>query len=728
MSIPIDPRFIPAFSIEDVLLNKDDGQPLTGGLVYFEHDNQRGVLKPVYQITGTSPNYTFIELPNPVELSSIGTFEDSLGNPTIPYFYPYDAEGEVDLYYIRVTSSSDVPQFTREAQPYISTNSTDGTNGTFDNQISNPQFAEVLFQAPTKIYSYNAASLEVTQIAPGWEIVVSSSAAATVTVTQLAPAGTLNRITNPGTLIQISSTGVSRLRLRQRFYGSPNIWGSANIAASFVAKTYSGTVVQLAMYYSQSNGSVSDVQVVNAQLLASGEYDTYSGSVAIPASTSTQFYPDAYVDIEFNLPLNIQVDITSVMLIPTGTEVISSLGYQQDSNDRQVDYLFHYYKDQLIQKPISSFLQGWDFPLNPAQALGATVAASAIGANKSKYVWDQTIVFQSANSGVGVTRGTGGEIVLTAAATTQVALIQYQDQIKAREILNNRISVHLAAKSTTASTNGIKVAISLWYTTDVTLPVVTAGTNNSIVLTLDANGKPATQNGTWAEVPRVDYPDAVVTVKSNATTGFNDYSFNGWDLEGIPATNTATYFAIVIGTESIASADTLSVYSVGLCAGDIATRPAPQSKDEVLRECEYYYETTYPLTSVPPAATFAGAHSAPMTTNLTTSSITIYPNGFGAQFNVIKRATTPLVSLYSGTSTTANRVEAYSGGTVGTAQAEVNVGTFWASIGASSKGFYVLPATSGGALLSGVSTTGANEGYGFILYHYIADARLGIVT
>ena len=85
-----DPHYIPAFSIEDVLLDKDTGAPLSGGLVYFEQDNQRGVLKPVYQITGSSPNYTYVQLPNPMTLSSIGTFQDALDNPVIPYFFPFD--------------------------------------------------------------------------------------------------------------------------------------------------------------------------------------------------------------------------------------------------------------------------------------------------------------------------------------------------------------------------------------------------------------------------------------------------------------------------------------------------------------------------------------------------------------------------------------------------------------------------------------------------------------
>ncbi len=86
----LDSHYIPAFSIEDVLLDKDTGSPLSGGLVYFYRNSQPGTLKSVYQLSGTTPDYTYTPLTNPVVLSSIGTFADSLDNPVIPYFYPYD--------------------------------------------------------------------------------------------------------------------------------------------------------------------------------------------------------------------------------------------------------------------------------------------------------------------------------------------------------------------------------------------------------------------------------------------------------------------------------------------------------------------------------------------------------------------------------------------------------------------------------------------------------------
>lgn len=339
----IDPHYIPAFSIEDVILDKDTGAPLSGGLVYFEEDNQRGTLKPVYQITGTSPNYSYIQLPNPMVLSAIGTFEDSLSNPVIPYFFPYDGEFNVDLYYVRVTSSGDVPQFAREAVPYLPTQGMDEVLSVITNELSNPQFAAVVFDTSSGSYTYhvNAVTNAVINIAPDWDIIVSAPATGTITLTQLAPSGSLNVPTNPGTILTISSAGLSKLQLRQRIIGSPNLWGSGYLSATFVAKTYSGTTVTLNMFYTQSNGTVIDQPLVSALLPASGAYQSFPGSALIPISNSTQNFPNAYVDIYFDIPLSIQIDITSVMVAFTGATSINDIGYDQESYARQIDHLYH---------------------------------------------------------------------------------------------------------------------------------------------------------------------------------------------------------------------------------------------------------------------------------------------------------------------------------------------------------------------------------------------------
>ena len=341
-----DSHYIPAFSIEDVLLDKDDGAPLSGGKVYFEQDNQRGVLKNVYQITGTSPNYTFVPLPNPVILISIGTFEDALGNPVIPYFYPYDGALNPEYYYIRVLSSGDVPQFTRERQPFLADQANTTVLSAITNEISNPQFAVVNFDTTTAssfTYTLTAGADQVLDVAPDWSLVASVGSSGTVTVSQTAPAGSLNVPNNPATLLKISSTGVSSLRLRTRLTGSPNLWGSGFLSAFFIAKTFSGTPVVLNMYYSQSNGTVVDQQFLPAATLpSSGSYTSYNSTVSIPVSNSSDTFPNAYVDIYFDIPLGVEVEISSIMLAYNEENEIPELQYDQESVARQIDHLYHY--------------------------------------------------------------------------------------------------------------------------------------------------------------------------------------------------------------------------------------------------------------------------------------------------------------------------------------------------------------------------------------------------
>lgn len=345
----IDPHFIPAFSIETVILDKDTGAPLSGGQVSFQEDNQRGILKPVYQITGTSPAYTYTQLPNPMTLSSIGTFEDALGNPVVPYFYPYKADPNgvlnPDYYYVAVTSFEGVPQFDREAVPYIPDSGGTSVQSIITNEISNPQFAQVLFDTTTATtYTYNFTSVtdQVVHLAPDWDLIVTCPTSGTVTVSQLAPTGSANVITNPATILNITSAGITSLQLRQRLLGSPNLWGSGNLSASFIAKTYSGSDTSLDLYYSQSSGTVTNQLIVAATLLNGHDYEAFAGRVDLPISNSTQDFPSAYVDIFFVLPLSVEIDISSVIVAGTGESEIDNIIYDQVPLSRQIDQLYHY--------------------------------------------------------------------------------------------------------------------------------------------------------------------------------------------------------------------------------------------------------------------------------------------------------------------------------------------------------------------------------------------------
>lgn len=729
MTIPLDPRFIPAFSIETVLLDKDTGAPLSGGLVYFEEDAQRGVMKPVYQITGTSPNYTFTQLPNPMTLSSIGTFEDSLSNPVVPYFYPYDSDGDVELYYVRVTNSDDVDQFDREAVPYISSSGSSDVASAFVNELSNPQFAVVDFDTSTSIYTYNftAASLETVQIAPDWQIEVSCPGAGTVTVSQITPVGTLNRPTNPGTILNISSAGLTHLRLRQRIYGSPNLWGSGYLSGGFTAKTYSGTDVTMTMYYSQSDGTVMDLAVLAATLDAGGTYTNFSGSVAIPASTSTQDFPDAYIDIEISIPLSIEVDITSIMVAGTGENSIDDIVYDQTTLARQIDQLFHYYQVPLNYKPIPSMLTAWDFPLNPAQ-FGSTGTITTTAA----YAWDQTIC-KSVVGNIAVIRNTvtNGFQATTANDDEAFYQIQYLTGAQAKEILGNRLSVNVNAfRTQTGGACNVKVYLYSGRAAS-TVPILPTSLG-----TIDALGIFTLTAANWTLIPRGNLGLAHGTISAIDTSDYTtlndvvDLDFNGWQLNDSAQIADTDKFAIVVTYSCPTTGTVVTTDSISLVPGDIPTRPAPQTFDQVLQECEFYYEKSYNNDVAIGSNTSVGQLVRKQTNNLTfnggtgaVTGLTTSPSSFDIQWRTIKR-TPGTVILYAtdGTATTV-RLSVYTAGSL-TTESNIAVATYWTIINNGTKAINYITASNN----SGFPTVSQGQLDVFIRFQYDNDARLGIIA
>jgi hypothetical protein len=144
-SIPLTNKFIPAFNFQEVLVDKTTGFPLAKGIVTFYQDEQRTVLKDIFQLTGIPGNYTVTQLPNPITLSSVGTFQDNSGNDIVPYFYPYNISGQPEFYYVTVYSSidgitPDVLQFTREHAPYIENQGGDTVSDLLRNYIPDGQF------------------------------------------------------------------------------------------------------------------------------------------------------------------------------------------------------------------------------------------------------------------------------------------------------------------------------------------------------------------------------------------------------------------------------------------------------------------------------------------------------------------------------------------------------------------------------------------------------------
>ncbi len=656
----LDGRYVTTVSLDEYFVLKDTGEPNSFGTIEFWQDDNRVVPKNVFQLTGAPPNYTYTALPNPITLSAVGTPSDVNGNNVAIYYFPYDANDDIQLYYVVVRDQFGVVQETREAWPNVTDNANPGANQAgITNELSNPQFVDVNF-LPTNPRTLNVTGAAITTIpiAPRWDLVVDHTATTTVTVQRTAVQGSSAYPGNPPFTLTITpGLNVQALTLRQRLENNPDIFSRA---AGGTNGYISGSVLlapgsSLEMQYQPNGQPTQQVLVANN---GGGAYAEFNNTIQLAPAANPSTGDTGYVDILLVLPVGTATTLSNVQIVGLDSN-IQNVGYDQVTANRQKDQLFNYYNPLLQAKPIRSYLVGWNFPQNPTQFLGPNLAASAAGANTSRYVWDQTIVFQSANNGAAISRSAAGNgaLRITATNATQFALIQYLPQVDARKILNNSMSATLSA--ITAFAGGLGGTISLWYTTDAMLPSTAA--NQSLVATIDANGKPATFNGNWTEVPRSGLGDAQFTVGNSATTNFNDYSFNGWDVNGIAGANTATFFAIVVGFAQLGAAATIDIDSISLVPGDIPTRPAPQSDNEVLADCQRYYEMSFNIGTVPaqnlgtasgmaawfcPAAAVAGfifqhfvyfkvpKHTVPLAANI----ITYNPQAANAEVRAIQDA------------------------------------------------------------------------------------------
>ena len=148
-----NPLYFACFPLQEYFVNKDTGFPLAGGYVQFFSDPAFTVPKDVYQqslVGGTTYDYT--NLGPVLVLSSVGTFVDNNGDDIIPFLYPYDAQGKVELYFVRVWSGDpsvqgSVLQFTRQGWPpnLIQSTSPSDVFESSLNLFTNPQFSIVNF-------------------------------------------------------------------------------------------------------------------------------------------------------------------------------------------------------------------------------------------------------------------------------------------------------------------------------------------------------------------------------------------------------------------------------------------------------------------------------------------------------------------------------------------------------------------------------------------------------
>ncbi len=595
------------------------------------------------------------------------------------------------------------------------------------NQITNPQFSLINFESPITI---SATDPDPIEIGPGWFLEVAGSGS--VTMTQVPLNNSNENPSNAPYALQLTLTGwtADSIFLRQRFQQNGMLWANKFVSSTLTARV-EGTPRAVSAILVDSEGAplatVLDVPAVNQQ------WNEFTGYGELPETTNTDTPPDAYIDYKLVIPNNIDLYVTSIQLVVQ--EIAIEPSFEQDTIERQVDHTFHYYKPLLEFKPIPSYLVGWDFPLNPSQfgptAPTGAVALGAIGANKSAYVWDQTIAFQTANSAIASSRSTAGNLVITTSVSTRFAIIQYLDHKQVQKILINNLSVNTVLAASTA----VNMTVSLWYTDNASLPVVTAGTNNSLVTGLDADGFPTVVSG-WTQLARKNGQKATFAAPTSlATQEDATNGFSGWEALDKTTVATQLWFAIVVGTGTMPISSTVEFSSISLVPGDIPTIPAPQTADEVLRECQYYYEKSYDYNVHTATATAVGQRYSYNTTLFNAglgNHDQLYLNSFALDYKQSKRLA-PTVTFYGPDGTSAA-----SGGSV-----SVGIYRNGAAVAAagnpqnySISSNYALQGNSEGRVcINCVTTTTLRKDFaggnisdeGKILYHYEADARLGII-
>lgn len=316
-------------SVQEFFIDKLTGLPMAAGKVFFYSDVDRNVLKPIYALSGSPPNYSYVQLPNPVTLTAVGTFSDSQGNDVLPYYYPFDDEGNVELYYIAVYNSSMTPQFTRQAYPNIA-GLGQGSGVDLTNYASNGQFL-----AHTNVDTTGNIVLGGdTAVAPGgwyYQIPIGSTAQDSVTFGTL-PAGP-SPLGYPRFYIDIKNisggSGDAYKYLSLRFPGVSTFAGQT-LNFHFTARAIGAPVnisIAEVQYFGGTGSTIGTTNTTafagTSTVIGTAGFAIYptSSNITFVADTSTSIGTnnDDYIEIVIVLPIAtpFEIQMTDFVLTPT---------------------------------------------------------------------------------------------------------------------------------------------------------------------------------------------------------------------------------------------------------------------------------------------------------------------------------------------------------------------------------------------------------------------------
>ncbi len=733
INMALNADFFISLPLDQYFVNQNTGLPLSNGYLVFKRDSARNTFKPVYELNGSPGNYSYAALPNPLPLSGAGTPINASDVSTVIYYYPYDSLGNVDLYYIEAYSENDEFQWARQAWPNITEQSSPlNSNYSLLNQITNPQFTNVFLDDNLNTLTVLGATKKVFPIAPNWDLIISGSGS--VSVQRFPVSGNDNVITSPPYVLDISvSSGIAQCLLQQTMNANSGLWSSTPnqplfLSGLFVAENQNSGTTSLSMYYEDSNNS--PPVLIMSGSFTNGQYSLKSGvtPVALPISLDTNSGKKGFVNIYFNLLPDTHIRISSIQVVPAATTTPPQIStYDAQTSNHELAYQGSWYIPNLNEKRIPSLLVGWDFPLNPRQfGTNHTISSSA------DYIWDQTIAADLPGTAT-VTNDpvSNGLKITTNSANDAFYILQYLDGDTVSEILSSALSVNVNAYT---SGVGAPVKMRIYLCKGVVGSVFP--TLVTTIGTLSSDGSFTVNASDWSlidrsglGIPTVD----LTTVVANGDINLNtDYAFNQWKVANgnSPA---LTKFAIVVTFAYTVPNTVVTINSISVNLGNIPSRPAPQTPENVLSQCEYYYETSYPIGVVPGSINTSNAITVPVGASFvsdagpSTTDINLLTQSFTTILRTIKRTSGYTFTLYNPVSGANSSVEGFIGYNGILLYQDPIITGVWhtinytgvKSISLIGYGGIAVSHTQPG-ILTGLPTA-------FIIYHYVADARIGIV-
>lgn len=677
------------------------------------------VPQAVYQdVDGTIP------WNNPIEFYPNGTLPDNL----------YFNDSEVYRIEIRQGTTQGDPLI-YEINDFIPDNGggSDVTTeaGFGENQVTTSQFSEVNFVSPLSITTSGTYS-----IAPGWDLVLTGTGTATISQEIIVP--DQDFINNPPFGLELDLSGWTTANLVQRFEKNGAIWSSITsqqdgyISMSITAQAIGSTYNPISFVYKPSSGTQ---QIIgNAGSINTGSYQVYNQTQLLIPSDNSDPSDEGYVDIVIQLKGTGDIIISNIQIVgqtvTAGSTAPSSPVYQQETNERQIDRLFHYYRDSIIYQPKDTILTAWNFPLNPFQFVTQTVTTNVA---QTKYICDQTILHQEAASQIASGIATnpdryGLKITPVDAATdTKFALIQYIDTSTTWPYWSYKLSALVKLRFNSIHSTQIAFKMLLMYRTIGAPPAISASEPIS-----GWAGDELSLAAGWTAIKPIN--DPVYTVSTSAGLAYENFVFNGFQL---PNSSTDTmYLAAVFYTvddmnSSAGTKDYFVIDKISLVNNDFAIDTQPQTFDDVMRQCQFYYEKSYDYSVYyQNGGTAKGALSYLMQFSSDTSQTRAFATPFEFAFNSIKRAA-PTIKLYAKNGASDDLVDNvtayyYRDGAVNTTATKA-LASFWNSSSVSTKSaFYDV--TSASTLIAVTSGGYADNQQAIIRFQYTANALLGSPT